>query len=364
MLNLTLLQEIAALAGYTISGGTGQDIINKARAQRRLNMIKNDIISRYGGKWDANYREGWLPLVGLNTTGTASWTNGSRTVTGSGTSWDSTMKGSKITGPDNAYYKIASVVSTTSLVLTQPFQGTSNTAYACNIWKDEYRLYPEALTLGGFINYLLPLSMTETWPRNMKDSFPNPGTLDYTKVYEVMGREKLTTSYSTGTASATINTNVWTGVGTSWLANVEPGMQFTVNSIVYHVLRVNSDTELETYQLAISNISAQTYAVIGKNALIVRFNAPSSQAVVGYWYWAKDYPFVNDNDEDWVAESYAEVINNGAVVKDYLDKNDVARASMSKMTYEDAIKNMKVAVDGAYTGPRTLGYNIPDAARE
>src|SRR5260221_14134808 len=110
--------EAAALAGYTITGTTGQDPLNKIRAQRRVNMIKADVISRYGGKWDANYSEGWLPLVDLYNTGTVASVNGSNTVTGTLTVWTIAMNNSKILLNDGAYYKIASVLSATSLVLT------------------------------------------------------------------------------------------------------------------------------------------------------------------------------------------------------------------------------------------------------
>lgn len=365
MLNLTLLQEVAALSGYTISGGTGQDVINKARAQRRLNMIKADVISRYGGKWDANYKEGWLPLAALNTTGTATFTNGSRTVVGVGTAWDSTFKGYKIRASDTSYYKIVSVASATSLTLSQPYQGITTAGYACNIWKDEYRLYPEVLSVGGFVNYTMPQVMRETWPRDMKASYPNPAFLGNAAIYTVIGKEKLTATYAAGTLSCPINTNVWTGVGTLWLANVEPGMQLTVGGVVYHVLRINSDTELETYQLAASTIAASTtYSIVGKNALLIRFQRPTNQTIVNYWYWAKDYPFVNDNDEDWIAESYPKVLTNGILYYDYLDKNDVPRGSSAAQQYENSIKDMKVAVDNAYTGARTIGYYLPDEARD
>jgi hypothetical protein len=69
----------------------------RLRSIRRIKAIKADIISRYGGKWDANLREGWLPLVPLYNTGTATFTLASRTVTGSGTTWTTLMKGRKIT---------------------------------------------------------------------------------------------------------------------------------------------------------------------------------------------------------------------------------------------------------------------------
>src|SRR5271166_1055989 len=129
ILNLNLMMEAAALAGYTISGSTGQDPINKIRAQRRVNIIKADIISRYGGKWDSNYREGWLELNPLYTTGTITATPNSRTVTGVSTLWLSSLagnmnyQGAKIMMPDGSYYKIASVTSDTVSILTQPYQG-------------------------------------------------------------------------------------------------------------------------------------------------------------------------------------------------------------------------------------------------
>lgn len=360
---LDILSDIAAQAGYTI-GSTGQDAINKTRAIRRFTVIKSDIISRFGGKWPANYREGWLPLVPLDQTGTATWTRGSRTVTGASTSWTSAMNGYKMKGPDGAWYKIASVSSTTVLVLTQPYQGVTTSGSGNTIWKDEYRLYPEVLTVGGFIDYMLPGAMNEAWPRNMKDSYSNPSAAEVPNVYTVIGRDSYVSSYSTGTVSATINTCVWTGLGTSWLASLEPGMTFTVGSYVYHIRRVNSDTELETYQLAVAGASGATYTAMGKNAIIIRFKQPTDQRIVNYWYWAKDYPLLNDNDEDWICELYPKVIINGVLKYDYADKSDSMRLDRATLAYERSIEDMKVAMDNGYTGTRILGYDIPDAARE
>lgn len=364
MINLNLLTEAAALGGYSITSGTGQDAINKARAQRRINIIKADIISRYGGKWDANYKEGWLPLAAIYSTGTASFDQDGRNVFGTGTTWDSSWKNRKILGADGAWYNIASVQTNTSLTLTQPYQGAdaSNSSYM--IWKDEYRLYPEALTIGGFLDYSLAGNMQESWPRNMKDSYTNPSAVAVPNVYAVIGRDPVVSIYSTGTVSAAINTATWTGVGTSWLANIEPGMTFIVGAYTYHVKRVNSDTELETYQLSVIAVSGLTYVAKGKNALIVRFKQPTNQRIVSYWYWAKDYPFVNDNDEDWIAESYPKVLLNGLMYYDYMDKNDPIRTDRASMAYENSIKDMKVAIDNAFTGPRTLGYFLPSDARE
>lgn len=356
------MKEAASLAGYTITGTTTQDAQNKIRAQRRVNLVKADIISRYGGKWDANYKEGWIPLEPLYNIGTATFTKDSRTVSGVLTVWTASMKGSKILGPDGAYYKIASVTNGTTLILTQPFQGTTLTE-VYQIWKDEYRLYPEVHSIGGFIDYQLQQVMRETWPREMKDSFPLPTSIENPNVFNVIGRAN-STVYSTGQLSGTQNTNVLTGTATSWLSNVEPGFELTIGSYTYHVKAVNSDTELELYQNLVQTVTNATYSAKGKNALVVRFKKPTSQRIVHYWYYAKDYPFVNDYDEDWIAEMFPKVVSNGMAFYDYIDKNDVARANMAAQTYEDSLKTMKASVDGDYTGVRTLGYYIPPEARD
>ncbi len=367
MNSIDIMKEIAALAGYTITGSTGDDPNNKLRARRRLNIVKADIISRFGGRWPSQYREGWLPLVALINEGTVSVTQNSRIVTGLLTTWssvDGVASDYKFLGPDGFYYKIASIQSDTSLTLTQPYQSTSDTGKGYQIWKDEYRIYPEALSIGGFLDYQLQATMSEAWPRNMKNSYPFPVNTELPNVYTIVGRKGLTSAYAVGTVSGSINDNQLTGVGTSWLANIEPGFEIIINTITYHVKAVYSDTSLELYQYLTANVVAGTYVSKGKNSLVVRFREPTNQRVVHYWYWAKDYPTTNDNDENWVQEMYPEVVILGAVVKDYLDKNDVARANMSKITYENAIKDMKVAEDGAMTGVRTLGFDVPPEARD
>lgn len=365
---ITIAHEIAALAGYTIDASTGQDPANKTRAFRRLNQVKSDIVSRYGGRWQPNYREGWLALGALYNTGTATFTQNSSTVTGSGTAWTTSMKGQKIETPDHAYYKIASVQSATSLTLSQPFQGATVSGNTYQIWQDEYHLYPDVWAVGGFIDYTLPQRMTEAWNANMKESFPFPATVEEPTIYTVLQRNGMTSKVTAGTVSVAQNDNVWTGVGTTWLTGstpIEPGFEFVVGAYTYHVRQVNSDTELETYQLSVLSVAAGTiYSSRGKNATVVRFRKPTNQQIVHYWYYAKDYPYVNDNDEDWIGEMFNEVIMNGAVRKDYLDKNDVARASLSKQEYEDSIKNMKVAIETQYTGIRTLGIYVPPEARD
>jgi hypothetical protein len=159
---LDIAKELARLAGYSITGTDSQSVSDKAKAVLRVNSIRADIISRFSGKWAGQYREGWLPLVPVYSTGTIAVTQGSRTVTGTGTTFTSSMIGRKFLGPDNAYYKIIGYTSSTVLLLSEPYQGAtvvSDGVY--QIWKDEYVLYPDVFSVIDFVNYVYPSQMSE-----------------------------------------------------------------------------------------------------------------------------------------------------------------------------------------------------------
>lgn len=67
-------------------------------------------------------------------TGTVSVTNGSTTVTGSGTNWiDGAAVGEAFIGPDAKVYEIASIASATQITLATPYQGTTQTGQSYQI---------------------------------------------------------------------------------------------------------------------------------------------------------------------------------------------------------------------------------------
>lgn len=85
-------------------------------------------IKKYRGSTNANY-----------STGTISVTNGDATVTGSGTSWNTSTNaavGEYIQLPDTKWYKIASIASDTSLEIEISYQGTtqSGQSYVISPW--------------------------------------------------------------------------------------------------------------------------------------------------------------------------------------------------------------------------------------
>lgn len=369
------MNEIAALGGYAISGTDTQSVSNKSRALRRLNTIKAHIIGRFGGHWDRNWREGYLGITALYSTGTAVFTNGSQTVTGVGTAWTSAMVGSTILA-GSELYRIASVASGTTLYISTPFNGTTSASAGISyqIWQDRYRLYPDVLGVDDFINFIDPAQMSETWKAALRNSFPastQSGTnnAQIPRLWSNVGMVGLTSSYSAGTVTGSANSNVLTGSGTSWLANLEPGWDITLTIAGktynnFRVKSVDSDSQITLYQMLPSAISGITYTAIGKNCPRVQFPMPASQQLLSYGYYSKDWPFINDNDSDWVAELYPQVMEMGATYMDFLDKSDTVRSREARTIFENAISDIHVAEHMNYTGVRTIGYNIPGEARD
>lgn len=362
---LDVAKEIARLAGYSITGTDTQSVADKARALTRINAIRADVVSRFSGRWASQYREGWLSIVPVYGAGTVAISQASRTVTGTATAFTAAMVGRKFLGPDSAYYKIAAVSSATVLTLTEPYQGATVTASAAyQIWKDEYVLYPDVFSLIDFVNYSDPMQMSEETNKHGRQLYPRPTYSINPSCFSQVGRKRNVASYSTGTVSITINTRTLTGVGTTFTDNVQPGYEITVGSYTYHVDTVDSDTQLTLIEDAVVTASAASYSARGRNALVVRFLFPSGQAIVNYGYYSKIYPLVNDNDEDWLLELYPQLVINGVLRWDYLDKNDPVRANEAVQLYENDLKNTHMADAGAFGGSSTVGLNIPDSARE
>lgn len=68
-----------------------------------------------------------VPLLSVvdYTTGTATFTNASATVTGAGTAWTAAMVGRAIEAPDGYWYDITAFASTTSITIATAFAGTT-----------------------------------------------------------------------------------------------------------------------------------------------------------------------------------------------------------------------------------------------
>lgn len=83
-------------------------------------------------------------------TGTVTVTNGSTTVSGSGTNWTSAMVGGNFKGPDGEFYLISAVPAVTTLTLGRVYDGTTTSGASYTLYYDTNPAYvPKG---GGTIN--------------------------------------------------------------------------------------------------------------------------------------------------------------------------------------------------------------------
>jgi hypothetical protein len=83
-------------------------------------------------------------------TGTVTVTNGSATVSGSGTAWTSAMVGGNFKGPDGEFYLISAVPAATTLTLGRVYDGTTASGASYTLYYDTNPAYvPKG---GGTIN--------------------------------------------------------------------------------------------------------------------------------------------------------------------------------------------------------------------
>jgi len=130
-----LADEISTILG---TGGSSTDDI-RTSFKRWLNQAFRLIA--YSHPWDDMRAEQRISTVAPYSTGTATFTQASITVTGSGTTWTSAMVGRKIALTQGApYYRIATRVSNTEITIAEAYAETTASASTYVLYQDEYDL--------------------------------------------------------------------------------------------------------------------------------------------------------------------------------------------------------------------------------
>lgn len=100
----------------------------------RFALVENAVITLYpapassGSYLQCSYKTKNVKLTADDyTTGTVAFTNGSTTVTGTGTTFTTAMEGRSIQGGDGIFYEIETRTSNTVLVLNTPYLGDTQT---------------------------------------------------------------------------------------------------------------------------------------------------------------------------------------------------------------------------------------------
>lgn len=311
---MNVLETITA-AGQRTNKPTGNSDV-KARFLNHLNFARRKAWNKFNWSWKNKI---WLfPVVDQIITGTASVTNGSRTVTLSAASVGQAQVGwyFQVYGITPASWYRVLAVSGQVLTLDPAFQGSTNATASFYLrgfdWPipSELEGMPTAVEMG---TQPIELHSMQTRPTLIPDTRGKP-----TRGI-IWSDDPIGTTYTTGNLASTVNTRTWTGSNTLWLTGTNapvPGdqLEITIGSTTYkyHVQSVQSDTQLTTYQYNTITVSGQAYTLRNQfNRYIRLASTPDSAYVMGIYGQRRFYPLINDNDVDELLQNFDECFVEG-----------------------------------------------------
>lgn len=249
--------------------------------------------------------EGHFTTVAPYETGTVSVTNGSKTVTGSGTTFTAAMVGRKIrVNDEEAYYKIAAYVGTTEVTLEVPYQGSADSALTYSIYKDEYKLNADVDVYKILRHIEDGQSLTSGEVSAFDIYNPTPSGEGAPRFEIFIGTEL--DEHTTGTLTGTSGNRTLTGSGTSWTSveGLGKGSRITIGEYTYTVKSVDSDTQITIYELLLSSPSSATYVIHLDNPIIQLYEIPDAAENIYYRYQRIPFPLVNNTDIPDLPEKY------------------------------------------------------------
>lgn len=288
---------------------------------RIKNHINDVCLEKWNGyAWSFRYRDYPLVLSPVVTTGTVTATNGSQTVTASGTPFSTTLHpGAWIqftADTVQAIYRVLAVASTSSLTIEPAYQGTTGGSKAYRLCPTDYLLPSELLDTGNLaVSYNgRPLQLSH---QLMVDSYQAPILSQGYPTNVTVYNQKVTTStYSAGTATTAAASVTVTGTSTAWLANVKPGDEivFTGDTATYQVYSVDSDTQLTLYNHVTALLSGVAYTITRQFGKVLRITPCSDVSYVCFLKGLRAYaPLVNNTDTNELLYRFPHAVLEGAV---------------------------------------------------
>lgn len=288
-----IVQRVAENVGLQPSNTTHQTL-----AQGWVNRAYLDFNGKFAWPW---LRDRYSLNTVLNeTTGTVTVTNGSRTVTGSGTAFSSDHVGRMFLLRSRAdkQYRIISVTSATELVLEQPYNETTEIGETYIIWKKYY-------TLASEINNLEDLFINERklfWShiKEWDDKAKGAALSNDIRMWALWGWNYSARSITTGTVTVQLNTRSVTGSATTFLTSgVHPGDKITFTGTeTYHIKSIESETQLTLVELATATRTALTFRIVSEQAptIVVNASSQTTSEILSYTYKRRTYPMQNDQE--------------------------------------------------------------------
>jgi hypothetical protein len=191
----------------------------------------------------------YIPTTFVDLTGTVAVTQGSQTVTGTGTSFNSQLAVGSILSINSVYYTVSAIASDTSLALARPYRGSTasgltvsgnfqNTFTVSTITDDTH------LTLTG--NYTGSTASGLSLGSGLTLASVPTTTCSGSTVTGAIGRRAISLAGNslTGTVAVTSGSPTVTGTGTSFQSQLAVGSNVYINSILYKVSAIGSNTSL------------------------------------------------------------------------------------------------------------------------
>ena len=305
-----------------------------------VNSIMREIAMR--ATWPFLLDEKAFVLVTAYTTGTADVTNGSPTVTGTGTTWtqDMMFRKFRLSGSDITY-RIVAFTSTTSIRLDRPYAGSTATAQDYEIHKDEYGLERDTMTV---IRMRIPeanrtLQAAALWKLfELEQGVESSSTPE---LYVDAGRTAIP-YYNTGYVTTTSNSATITGSGTTFSTDFA-GRLFRVrgDGIAYRIRTRDSATQLtlDSPYRGMANSSIE-YEVDPAGVPLVRL-WPRPSSAYHVYYWRKRSPRLATEDDDLIdfPDDFHDVVVAGGYQRVLqLRGGDLGLIGQAKQDYETLLR--------------------------
>jgi len=290
-------------------------------AARIKNHINDVCLEKWHGyAWSFRYREYGITLSPRVTSGTMTATNGSATITASGTPFDSSVHAGawiRFTGDTvQAWYRVRTVSSSSVALIEPVYQGTTGSGKSYELVKTDYLLPLELSDLGSvrvtFDSTVITPSHQLQSDRHDFPPLANGSPLDV----RILNQSLIYSTYTTGTVSGSSGSATLTGVGTSWLSNVTPGDELVISgdSNTYKVYNVDSDTQITLYNKLSAAASGAAYTISRQYGKVLRVWPASDQPYVLFVKGLRAYsPLVNNSDTNELLLRYPHAVIEGAV---------------------------------------------------
>jgi hypothetical protein len=301
--------------------------------------IKNHINDACQEKWHAyawsfRYRDYPLVLTPQVTSGTMTATNGSTSITASGTPFLSAHVGAWIqfTGDTTeAWYRVRTVSTSSTAIIEPAYQGTTGSGKAYELSQTDYLLPTE---LSDTASILVSYGRVSIRPEHQTQTdigdYP-PTAVGGPVRATILRQEQVQATYTTGTVSGSANSATLTGVGTAWLANVKEGDAITLNgdTTIYTVYKVDSDTQITLYNLLVGAVSGVTYSVSRQFGKILRLLPVADRAHVAFVKGLRNYaPLVNNSDTNELLHRYPSAVIESVVWREASSSPDPREDSL------------------------------------